>query len=263
MSTTSACDVEVAGGRMDAATQSRSTPKTWQLVPHTEACRATASPRTQPCPWLIDFHTSACSGTVSALPFRLHRYTAPDWSVARQSSPLCGSAVATCDHVEPRSVDLYVMVPPCGVESYRTPLLSDTIDGSPPYAPTLVTVYEGGLDACTPTDAAIPPTTSENAPAAASTVPRSLFISTPPSNLGFPRSLSQPPSTYQGACRQASPVARLPLQLADLDQTAICHLLRNSPTSQGHPAGGRSTRPEIAPAPPAPAGTRSSACPGA
>src|ERR1700730_18792236 len=89
MRTTSAWDVV---GRIDAATQSRSTPKGEQLVAHWGIAPA---PCVQLAPWLTDFHTSACSGAAPWLPARLQRYTAVDWSVARQSSPLAASAVVT------------------------------------------------------------------------------------------------------------------------------------------------------------------------
>src|SRR5437660_8414870 len=98
MSTTSAWEVLVAGGRIEAAIQSRSTPKGEQLVPHWGMAPA-------PCdhvfPWSTDFHASACSGATPWLPARLHRYTAFAWSVARQSSPLFTSAVVTCFQVFP------------------------------------------------------------------------------------------------------------------------------------------------------------------
>jgi hypothetical protein len=47
----------------------------------------------------------------------LQRYTAFSWSVARQSSPLLGSAVLTRLQVAPELDDVYVNVPPLGVES--------------------------------------------------------------------------------------------------------------------------------------------------
>src|SRR2546421_3556973 len=103
MSTTSAPAVLVAGGRMAAATQSRSTPKGEQLVPH---CGIAPPPCVHVVPWLTDFQTSACNGATPWLPARLHRYTEFAWSVARQSSPLRGSAVVTFFHVLPRSVDV-------------------------------------------------------------------------------------------------------------------------------------------------------------
>jgi hypothetical protein len=68
-------------------------------------------------PSFSDFQTSAWSGPVDWLPARLHRYNAPDWSVATQSSPLDGSAVAALVHVAPWLVDLYSSVPPLGVVS--------------------------------------------------------------------------------------------------------------------------------------------------
>src|ERR1700686_337159 len=114
MRTTSAFEVVVAGGRIDAATQSRSTPKGEQLVAH---CGIAPAPCVRVVPWSVDFQTSACSGAAPWLPARLHMYTALAWSVARQSSPLLGSAVVTCFQVVPRSVDVYVTVPPLGVES--------------------------------------------------------------------------------------------------------------------------------------------------
>src|SRR5207247_5039628 len=103
ISTTSAWFVDLAGGRMDAATQSRSTPKGLQLVAH---CGSAPAPCVQLAPWLTDFQTSACRGATPSLPARLHRYTAFDCSVARQSSPLLGSAVVTWRHCAPRFVDV-------------------------------------------------------------------------------------------------------------------------------------------------------------
>src|SRR5438105_15766390 len=115
MSTTSAVLVVPPAG-MDASTQSRSTPNGEQLVPHTTGGR-----KPEPCvhvlPWLTDFQTSACSGAVPGVPARLQRYTAPDWSVSMQSSPLWGSAVVTCVHELPPLFERYVRVPPCGVVS--------------------------------------------------------------------------------------------------------------------------------------------------
>src|SRR5438132_861750 len=99
MSTTSALEVDLPD-RIDAATQSRSTPNGEQLVPHSGRA---PSPCVQEAPWFVDFQTSAWSGATPSLPARLHRYTAFAWSVARQSSPLLGSAVVVCDQVLPRS----------------------------------------------------------------------------------------------------------------------------------------------------------------
>src|SRR2546423_13699548 len=103
MSTTSAFFVDVAGGRIEAATQSRSTPNGLQLVPH---CGSAPCPCVQLAPWSTDFHTSAWSGATPSLPARVHRYTALDWSVAMQSSPLLGSAVVTWRQDAPRLVDV-------------------------------------------------------------------------------------------------------------------------------------------------------------
>src|SRR5439155_25206364 len=102
MSTTSALAVVPPAG-IDAATQSRSTPKGEQLVAH---CGIAPAPWVQLVPWLMDFQTSAWSGATPWLPARLQRYTALDWSVARQSSPLFASAVVTCFQLEPRLVEV-------------------------------------------------------------------------------------------------------------------------------------------------------------
>src|SRR5689334_8891148 len=88
MSTTSALAVVPPAG-IEAATQSRSTPNAEQLVAH---CGIKPAPCVHVCPWSTDFQTSACSGATPGLPARLHRYTELAWSVARQSSPLFGSA---------------------------------------------------------------------------------------------------------------------------------------------------------------------------
>src|SRR5439155_27242658 len=101
MSTTSALEV-LLPDRIEAASQSRSTPNGEQLVPH---CGSAPWPCVQLAPPLTDFQTSACSGATPSLPARLHRYTAFAWSVARQSSPLLGSAVVTCCQSRPRSVE--------------------------------------------------------------------------------------------------------------------------------------------------------------
>src|SRR5207248_9216182 len=103
MSTTSACEVCVAGGRIDAATQSRSTPKGLQLVAH---WGITPAPCVHVVPWSTDFQTSAWRGATPSLPARLQRYTELAWSVARQSSPLFGSAAVTWCQVAPLLVDV-------------------------------------------------------------------------------------------------------------------------------------------------------------
>src|SRR6267378_8603904 len=102
MSTTSAFAV-LFPDKIDAATQSRSTPNAEQLVAH---CGSAPAPCVQLAPPLTDFQTSAWSGATPSLPARLQRYTAFDWSVARQSSPLAWSAIPTFFQVVPRSVDV-------------------------------------------------------------------------------------------------------------------------------------------------------------
>src|SRR6266702_2053771 len=102
MSTTSAVFVVPPAG-IDAATQSRSTPNGEQLVAHWGSAPA---PCVQVVPWSTDFQTSACSGATPWLPARLHRLTALDWSVARQSYPLLGYAVVTARQVLPLSVEV-------------------------------------------------------------------------------------------------------------------------------------------------------------
>src|SRR6266704_942938 len=113
MRTTSALAVVPPAG-IEAATQSRSTPKGEQLVAH---CGIVPRPWVQVVPWSVDFQTSACSGATPSLPARLHRYTEFGWSVVRQSSPLFGSAVVTWLQLAPWLVDAYVSVPPLGVVS--------------------------------------------------------------------------------------------------------------------------------------------------
>src|SRR5205807_8522717 len=136
MSTTSAFLVVPPAG-MDASTQSRSTPNGELLVP---VCGMAPDPCVQLAPWFTDFHTSACSGATPSLPARLHRYTAPDWSVSMQSSPLWGSAAVTWVHELPPLLERYVRVPPCGAVSYSTPRLPEVIHRSPPYAPAVASV---------------------------------------------------------------------------------------------------------------------------
>jgi hypothetical protein len=69
MSTTSAFEV-LFPDRMEAATQSRSTPNGEELVPLSGSA---PSPWVQVVPWSSDFQTSAWSGAVPSLPARLHR----------------------------------------------------------------------------------------------------------------------------------------------------------------------------------------------
>src|SRR5437764_1856614 len=123
---------------MYAAPHCRSTPNGEQLVPHRfeSAARSTLLlPYIHVLPSSTDFQTSACNGAVSTLPARLHSYTAFDWSVKTQSSPLDGSAVVACVHVEPWLVDLYSSVPPPGVVAYSSPFVFDATGCSPPNRP--------------------------------------------------------------------------------------------------------------------------------
>src|SRR3954471_23238300 len=92
-----------------AAPHCRSTPKGEQLVPQRLVLTARFTllfPYIHDCPSSVDFQMSACNGAVDSLPARLHSYTAFDWSVNTQSSPLDESAVVAWVHVAPRSVDL-------------------------------------------------------------------------------------------------------------------------------------------------------------
>src|SRR5437588_6149464 len=74
ISTTRAFPVPVFPVGIQASTQSRSTPKGLQLVPHTFTTGglATLVPYIQLAPSFVDFHTSACSGPSDWLPARLH-----------------------------------------------------------------------------------------------------------------------------------------------------------------------------------------------
>src|ERR1700730_12890635 len=79
---------------------------------------------------------------------------------------------------------MYVMVPPLGVLSHSGPSGSETIDGWPPYGPTLATLYVGavaprtaiGVPIATPAAAAM----TDPMPAAATAALRKLLISSLP-----------------------------------------------------------------------------------
>ena len=101
MSTTSAWEVLFCPAGMDAATQSRSTPNGEQLVAHLgEGRPGTVCPDCSAVERLPDVglqrRRTLAAGEVAP-------YTAVDWSVVTQSSPLAVSEVVRCCQVAPPS----------------------------------------------------------------------------------------------------------------------------------------------------------------